>query len=256
MTLSADAQHFTLVFFRVISLLWFLPIFTYRFISVPYKAAFSLSMSYFLYETTKVGILPVESHVMLLYLVREMAIGLSIGFLTRIFFTFTYAAGEIISIQTGFSFARFMDPSMTMNTSIIEQFKNLLTVLVFFAIDGHHILFKAIIESVQNFPPGSFVFGKDIAMFFVKMTGKIFLIGLKLGAPVVATLFIVEIAFGLIVRMIPQVNIFIEGMPIKVFIALSVMAMSLGFLVANIADIFRGLGSEISRLITIINYGS
>ena len=83
----------------------------------------------------------------------------------------------------------------------------------------------------------------------IGLTSKIFSVGLKIGAPIIVTLFIIEISLGLLSKLIPQVNVFVEGMPIKILVTMMVLAFSLSAIVPNIAAIFRGMDTEIIRIL-------
>ncbi|MCX8022113.1 MAG: flagellar biosynthetic protein FliR [Syntrophorhabdaceae bacterium] len=244
---------FILIFFRVISILWLLPIFSSRAVSALFKAGLSLAITYLLIDWINVDIGEGEGPYFLMLLVmKEVFIGLTIGFFVRILFFMVYGAGEIISLQTGFSFARFMDPLSMTQISVIEQLQNILAIFVFFSIDGHHSLIKGIFLSFREVPIGTLSLNEGILRYLINGVGKIFSVGMKIGAPVIATLFVVELSLGLLSRLLPQMNIFIEGMPMKILIAFMVLSFSMSFTVSAIDGLFRGLEGEILRLMRMM----
>lgn len=242
-------QKFVLVFFRVLSMIWLLPLFSSKTVSIGFKAGLSLLVAFLLLDSSASGPdLDGNAYLISIAIAKEVLIGLSVGFFVRILFSMVSAAGEIISLQTGLSFARFMDPTLGSQVTVLEQIKNLLAVLIFLGIDGHHVVLKAIAVSLKEIPPGCAVIRATLFQQLIDSTGKIFAAGLKVCAPIVVTLFLVELALGLLSRMIPQVNVFIEGASIKVLIGLTMFAISLNLIVPVIAQLFKGMDMEILRL--------
>lgn len=247
--IGIDVQRFVLIFFRILSILWLLPIFATRAVSMPYKAGLSLILSYTVFEFGGTRLdTPYDSIYLPILIIKEVFIGLTISFFVRTLFMMVFAAAEMASLQTGFSFARFMDPITMSQVSVMEQFKNILTILVFFATDAHHTLIRGIFLSFKELPLAGVVLNNNLLNYVVYMTGRIFSVGLKISAPLTVTLFIVELALGLLSRLIPQINVFIEGMPIKILITMLVLSFSLGITVTAIAALFNGIEPEILRI--------
>ena len=125
--IGGDGQKFILVFFRVASILWLLPLFSSMAISVTYKAGLSLIISFLLFDLVSVNqALVADPYYMALLIVKEVFIGLTISLFVRILFAMVYAAGDISALQTGFAFARFMDPISMTQVSVLESFQNIL----------------------------------------------------------------------------------------------------------------------------------
>jgi flagellar biosynthesis protein FliR len=251
--IGADGQKFILVFFRVASILWLLPLFSSMAISVSYKAGLSLIISFLLFEVVTVNqTFGVDPYLMAILIIKEVFVGLTISFFVRILFAMIYAAGEISALQTGFAFARFMDPISMTQVSVLESFQNILTVMVFFAIDAHHVLIRGMVLSFKELPIGTAVFSLPLLQHMGAMTGKIFSVGLRIGAPLIVTLFIVDVSLGLLSRMVPQVNVFVEGMPLKILITFVVLSFSLSATVTGIAHIFRSMDMDVLRLMRLM----
>ena len=135
---------------------------------------------------------------------------------------------------------------------MLEQIKNLIALLVFFVIDAHHMLIRGIAYSFQELPIGSMSLNSSLAGFLVKATGHIFGSAFRIGAPMIVTLFLVELAFGMLSRMIPQANIFVDAIPVKILITMVILGMSLGYIVPNISSLFRGLETDLIRVIRMM----
>ena len=144
-----EVEKFILVFFRIVSMLWLVPLFQSRSISVGYKAGLSLIIAFLLYTSISPPDMQGDAYLLLLAIGKEILVGLSIGFMIRLLFAMVVAAGEVVSMQSGLSFARAMDPTLGASATVIEQFQSLLTTMIFLGIDGHHAVLKGLAVSLK-----------------------------------------------------------------------------------------------------------
>jgi flagellar biosynthetic protein FliR len=250
--IGLEAQKFILVFVRIISMIWLLPLFQSRSISAGYKAGLSLIIAFLLFESVSSPDLQGDGYLILLAVGAEVLIGLSVGFFVRVLFSMVSAAGEVVSMQSGLSFARSMDPTMMANVTVLEHFQGLLAMMIFLGIDGHHIVLKGISASLKQVPPGSIAIKPALFQYMVGSVGGLFSASLRICAPVVVTLFLVDIALGIVARLIPQVNVFVEGASIKMLVTLAMLAISLNLMVPVIGGLFRGMDSEILQILRCV----
>lgn len=244
------APGYFLIFVRVASVFWLIPLFTVRNVSVYFKAAFSLVVTFVLMEVVPPPAISMDDpYILLLAIAKEALLGMTIGFSIRILFTAVQAAGEMVSIQTGFSFARVMDPFSGTQQGILDQFQYLLALMVFFSVDGHHLIVRGLSDSYKQLPLGTPVVSKGLIDYIITSTGSIFSLGLKIGAPVIVALLLVELSLGLLSRMMPQMNIFVEGLPVKIFVGLSILSFSLSFIVPTLVGLFSGIQTEFVRIL-------
>ena len=248
-----ELPKFVLVFFRIVAVLWLVPVFPSRSISLPFKVGFAMVVAFLL-----VNVVPVtqplgsDPYLLALLIAKEVMVGLVIGFVIRLMVVAVQAAGEIISLQSGFAFARVVDPGFGQQTTVLDQFHYLLAMMIFFAMDAHHMLIAALVRTFQELPLGAASFSEGTLGYLVASTGKVFALGLRIGAPVIVALLLIEVSLGLLSRLIPQMNIFVEGLPLKVFITLTLIALSLSFVAPAIADLFRTMNGEMGRLIRLL----
>jgi len=248
-----ELPKFVLVFFRIVAVLWLIPVFPSRSISLPFKVGFAMVVAVLL-----VNVVPVtqplgsDPYLLALLIAKEVMVGLVIGFVIRLMVVAVQAAGEIISLQSGFAFARVVDPGFGQQTTVLDQFHYLLAMMIFFAMDAHHMLIAALVRTFQELPLGAASFSEGTLGYLVASTGKVFALGLRIGAPVIVALLLIEVSLGLLSRLIPQMNIFVEGLPLKVFITLTLIALSLSFIAPAIADLFRTVNGEMGRLIRLL----
>jgi flagellar biosynthesis protein FliR len=246
-------QKFILIFFRTAAILWLVPVFSSHAVASYFKAAVSLAVAFLLFDMVQVTRpLASDSYGLMLLILREIFIGLVVSFFVRILFMVVTVAGEIIAFQAGFSFAQFMDPFTNTQVSSLVQAKNLLAMLLFFAMDAHHFIIKGLAVSFTELPLGSASMGSPLVQYFLQMTSKIFALGLRLGAPVIAILFLIELAMGLLSRLIPQINIFMEGIPLKILVSITVLSLSLGILAPAIESLFRNIETDMMRIFRLM----
>jgi flagellar biosynthetic protein FliR len=251
--IGIEAQKFMLVFFRIVSVLWLVPLLSSKYVSVVFKAGLSLLIAFLLYGSVNVAVdVLKDPFSFALVVARELFIGITISFVVKIIFSAVSVAGDIISLQTGFSFARFMDPFTMTQVSVLEQFENLLASMIFFAIDAHYIVFQAIAVSFKTLPIGAATFKEPLLQYIINATTKVFSLGFKIGAPIIVTLFLVELALGMLSRMIPQINIFIEGVPIKILITMILLMVSLSFIAPVIAGLFKGMDTDFMKIMRLM----
>jgi flagellar biosynthetic protein FliR len=248
-----DIPQYILIFFRVLAILWLLPVFSMRGLSALFKISLALLMSFLI-----TGAVPYPAEVasdgyaMLLAIFKEVLIGLSIGFAVRLLFAVIQATGEIVGFQTGFGFARMVDPISSGQSSILEELLFMLGLIIFFTIDAHHIVIRGIYASFKELPLGTATVTGGLFNYFTAASGRIFGLGLKFGAPLIVALFLIELSLGLLSRMIPSMNIFVEGLPVKIFVSLSILSLALSFMVPALADLFKGIESEFVRVLRLL----
>ncbi len=248
-----DVPKYILIFFRVLAILWLLPVFSMRSLSVLFKISLALLMSFLITGAVSYPAeVAADGLAMLLAIFREVLIGLSISFAIRLLFAVIQATGEIVGFQTGFGFARMVDPVSSGQSSILEEFLYMLAIMIFFAIDAHHIVLRGIYASFKELPLGTATMTSGLLNYFVAASGRIFGLGLKFGAPLIVALFLIELALGLLSRMIPSMNIFVEGLPVKIFVSLTVLSLALSFMAPALADLFKGIEPEFIRVLRLL----
>ena len=229
-TYGADKLQFLLlIILRTSGLFIIAPILGYRTVPASIKVAFALLLSLLLSSTLDSSILPViESEWHLLGLgMREIVVGLLIGFFFQLIFIAIHSAGALVSYQIGFAMVAMFDPNSSQRVSIIGQFWFLFATLIFLALNGHHIMIEALVDSYTVLPIGQVVYGQSVIEVVIKSTAYVFVLALKIAAPVLMTLFLIDVALGTVAKMMPTMNVFFVGFPIKIGAGLIVLAMSL-----------------------------
>ncbi|RYF36402.1 MAG: flagellar biosynthetic protein FliR [Comamonadaceae bacterium] len=174
---------------------------------------------------------PVGAGVLLQSFLQELAVGATLGLGILMAFAGFAIAGRLIDVQVGFGIGQVFDPLTRTQVPVLTSVFTLFGVLLFFLVDGHHALLRGIAYSLERFPLGMPWSLDAAAAPVVKQASALFTLGFALAAPVVLSLLLVEFALGVIARNLPQVNMFVLGIPVKIIaglLALSIWAVGLG----------------------------
>ncbi|MDD3223481.1 MAG: fused FliR family export protein/FlhB family type III secretion system protein [Clostridium sp.] len=169
----------------------------------------------------------------------EVITGLALGYLTNLAFICGRIAGQFIDTQMGFAMMSIYNPTLKTNTTVIENLLQFLGVIIFLLMDGHLILIKAIMDSFKVISIGSFSLGDGSAMYALNAFIQFFGIAIRIALPIILILIITDIVLGLISRTVPQLNVMILSLPVKVLLGLFVLTLSLPVIVDLMAHAFN-----------------
>ena len=175
-----------------------------------------------------IAAIPATSGALVGAVIKELLIGLMIGSLLRIFLGSLAVAGEAVSLQTTLSFAQTANPLQAQPGTSIATFLALMGVTLIFATDLHHLFIGAIARSYTLFPPTDPIPLQDASDMAVRTIGQAFALGIQLAAPVIVFSLVMNIATGLVGRVLPQFQVFFVATPLSILVGLSVFALSLG----------------------------
>ncbi|MFH1374805.1 MAG: flagellar biosynthetic protein FliR [bacterium] len=226
---AAQIQVFLLVLLRATGLFVMAPVFSHRAIPNLIKVGILITLSMLLVPVVSdAAVEPAESLWQLAGLAfKEILVGIIIGLLFRLIFMGAKTAGSIIGYQIGFAMVALQDIEEGGQIAIIGSFWFLVAMLIFLSIDGHHLMLTAFADSYRVIPPGMVVMASSVGEMIIKYTAYVFVISLKIAAPVMITLFLTDVALGTIAKTMPTMNVFFVGFPIKIGVGLLVVAMSL-----------------------------
>ena len=248
-------QMFFLIFMRVGAILMTMPIFKSKSIPVLFKAGLALAASAVLFPILKIEIFPVFDNILTLAigLLGEILLGISIGLAVNMIFVGLQLAGNLAGYQMGLALARVMDPSANQQIPLLAQFYQMFALLIFLTVNAHHWFLRALAESYQMVPPFGFHFSGSLLNQLMGMAGNMFVIAIQVGAPVIAAMLLTSMAFGLVARTVPQMNVFIVAMPLKIGIGLFFIGVSLPYLSSFLKTVFSQLGHTILLLIKAVS---
>ena len=146
----------------------------------------------------------------------------------RLFMSAINVAGEMIAFATGFQAATLFDPVTNSNTTAPTLFLMMVAGTLVFATNAHHVMIEGVVYSYTAFPPGSFPHLGDTVQALIQVVQDLFLVGLKIAAPVVSVGFLTYVAFGIFNRLIPQLHVFFVALPLSIVIGLFLLAVTMG----------------------------
>ncbi|MCA0969126.1 flagellar type III secretion system protein FliR [Halobacillus litoralis] len=231
---------FLLVFVRVVSFFVTLPVFSYRNVPTRHKVAFSFFLALIMYFTIPIPDLTVDSeYIMLIF--KEAAVGISVGLLAYIILGAIQIAGGFIDFQMGFAIANVVDPQTGAQSPLIGQYLYMITLLFILAVNGHHLMMDGVFYSYELIPIDQFLPLQEEGwiLFVLDAFNQMFVIAFLMAIPIVGCLFLVDVALGIIARTVPQLNVFVVGLPLKIFIGLSVLVIGMVFYVMLIRNLFE-----------------
>ena len=240
-------QMFFLVFLRLGAILMSMPVFENRSIPNLFKLALAFSASLILFPLLQLNPVSVPNSIFSLAIgvVGEILLGLVIGYSVRLIFAGIQLAGQMAGYQMGMAIANVMDPAESQQIPLLAQFNNLLALLVFLGINAHYWFIRALAQSYRLVPPFYVHFDRTLVEHLMELAGNMFVIAIQVGAPIIATLLVTSVAFGLVARTVPQMNVFIVAMPLKIGVGLIFLGLSLPYFSAFLKKIFNGLGQHI-----------
>jgi flagellar biosynthetic protein FliR len=245
---------FFLIFARVSSFFFTVPVFSYRTVPAPVKIGISFCLSYIAYFAVMAE--PVQfNETYVLLLLKEIVIGLALGLLASIMFSAVQVAGGFIDFQMGFSIANVIDPQTGAQTPIMGQYLYIFAILFLLATDGHHLLIDGIYYSFRFIRPDQFVnpfSDENVAELAVKSFAVMFGIALQISVPIVASLFLVDVALGILARTVPQLNVFVVGLPLKILSSFTILFLVIGVMIFMVKELFEILLYSLRDYLRII----
>lgn len=240
---------FFLVSIRVVAMLISSPVFSMSQIPAFIKVAISLIIGYMMSITMNVAsfIMPASNIEFLLVCSKELLIGLIIGFIATLIFNAVRSSAYLIDFSIGFSMSGYYDPSTSSSSTVLERLFNWIALMLFLTFNFHHVLIEAIIKSFEIIPPGTMTYGSNAFTHLVDVFGQSFLTSIQLAAPIIIVLFLTDFILGLISRTVPQIHVFILGMPIKVLVGLLAISIILPGLVRIYLKTFEGMSGDIIK---------
>lgn len=185
--------------------------------------------------------------------VQEMFIGWLIGFVAYVVMAAINMSGKIMDLQIGFAVANVMDPTSGQQSPLIGSFLYNLSVIYLLVVNGHHMIIAGVVESFRSVPLDSVVWNPSLANFMVDLTNGVLLTGMKIAMPVTFAILITNVGMGILARTMPQMNIFVVGIPMHLMIGLFMLAMLMPFYVLFLDVMFSGMYSSISTAVKLIS---
>ncbi len=256
MTFSGDFTYFLLILARMSGCVFFNQIFGRGNLPALLKTSISLFLTVTVY-----GMLPPEGNMVIgsiieyvLFIIKEIFIGFLIGYIISLFFSTVVISGEILGMQIGMSMSQIYDPNSNISMGIAGSYLNVILILVFFSANGHLTLIHIFITSCKLIEIGNFSIPQNLFYNMVELFQQILVLALKLSMPIIAVEIILEAGVGILMKAIPQIQVFSVNVQLKIIVGLLLIMLLVPtfstFIDNTVNLMFDTVENSLSALIT------
>jgi len=251
-----NADYFVLLLLRIGGLVLASPIFGR--VNVPNiaKLGLVLSLSYLIFTVFPQTIAIEYSSLFgyLLLCAGELLLGMALAYVTNVFFSLTaFTAGQLIDMQIGFGIVNVFDAQNNTQVPMMGNVLNIMLILMFFIVNGHIRLIEMVYLTIERMPVGTLVISATIGWTALEIFMRAFLLGVMMALPIIASGLTLEIAFGMMMRAVPQIHMFVVGIPMKMLIGIMIFVVTLpffgGFSERVFGELFNGIEAMFANFV-------
>jgi flagellar biosynthesis protein FliR len=242
---------FTLTLMRVSIVLFMLPIFGANTIPTTVKAALCLVFSMAVWPKLSFPgtLLPSNPWSLTLMFAGEVIMGLLLDILVRLLFAAAQSAGAVMGFSMGFTLMNTVDPLTGASEPGIAHLIGQVVTMLFLALDGHLMLLGALAQSFALVPPGDLLINPALGVDLIHFTSQMFVMAVKIAAPILASIFLVDLALALVARAAPQMNVLFIGFPLKIGVGFLFMTLVFAILAISVNQYIAELGPMFSLVL-------
>ncbi|RZU50472.1 flagellar biosynthetic protein FliR [Krasilnikovia cinnamomea] len=221
------------------------PPFNSRLIPAPVKALMSVGIAIPMTPYLTTSLPAMTAPAIIASAALQFFVGASLGFITALYFAALQAAGDLLDVFGGFTLAYAFDPLSLSQSSVFGRFYNLVAMTLLFATDAYQMILRGFLQSYETLPLNASFSMATLGRVLTEGVSEMFLAALQIAGPLVAILFLTDVAFGLLNRVAPALNAFQLGFPAKIFLVLALSGIA-------IAALPRALDSLIDKAVTAV----
>lgn len=252
-----QVEIYSIIFFRVSGVIFMMPFFGSENVPRMVRIGLALVTTMVIVPTLDISGVALPA-AMLPYVVlvgKELLVGFVFGYIATIVFHGIQFAGDLLGFQMGLRLGNIIDPMSEEQVSVIGSMQNMLGILIYLSMFWDHFLFKSMAASFHVVPLGGVMMNPNLPGELIRMSGEVFTIALKMGAPVLVALLLADVALGFIARTAPQINVFIIGFPVKVGVGLLLLGISLPFFAFVFGKLVSGMENNILIALRLMGMG-
>ncbi|WP_407656290.1 flagellar biosynthetic protein FliR [Megalodesulfovibrio gigas] len=237
---------FLLTLFRLSVVLFLLPFFGGEKIPMPIKGALLIVLALAIWPYLHLPAVAFPAHPLsiMLLLLGELVLGLTMGLVVHFIFAAIQTGGQVIGFQMGLTMVNVIDPMSGQSEGVTAHFLWMVTMLTFLSLNGHLMLLKAVALTFEMVPPGGLLLTPGLAGQVLAASGQIFVLAVRIAAPIMVALFLVDLGLALVSRAAPQMNVLFIGFPLKIGVGF----MFLGMLFTIMADFVQDFIGQMTRM--------
>lgn len=255
-TLLQSLPVFLLIFCRITAFFVVVPVFSSQGVPTTFKIGISFFVALVVFSANGTGITIPQDFSYILLIMREVLIGLLLGFIGYLMFMAIQTAGSFIDIQIGFGIANVIDPMTGTSAPILGNFKYMIALLMFLSMNGHHHLLDAIVYSYKWIPMNNDLFLRmvdgSLSEFLVRTFAQSFVLAFQMSAPLVTALFLTDVGLAFLARTAPQYNVFVIGVPLKIIIGLALLLVLMPGLAVLFQNLFEIMFESMENLLGLM----
>lgn len=245
---------FALVFLRVVSFMVSWPIFGTALVPSHVKVLLAVTFSMVVFPSISfqnAAQIKIDDQLVLMVF-REACLGVFLGFMLRFIFFAVQVAGEIMGTSTGLAAAQILNPTMGTQGNVLEQYHLALVTLIALTLNGHHMFIEGLAKSFELAPIGAIGFKTEVFSNMALMVRDIFVIGIKMAAPLLVSMFILNLTMGLIGRAVPQMNVLMTGLQVTILVGLFVIIISTPLFVEEVTVLLTTMANKVFATMKVI----
>lgn len=248
---SQNFDYFILVFIRVTALIVSSPIFGRKNVPNIIKICFCLLLTYIVFTAYQNAPDIYYSGILeyVLLCIKEMLFGLVLGYVTTLFFSIAQIAGYVIDMQMGFGMVNVFDVQSNISVPLTGNFLYIIMIVSFFGVNGHLQLINILYATYRQIPAGAVTLNPKIAVTALEVFIQAFLLAINVAMPMIASGLLGEVAMGFIIRTVPQMNVFVVGIPLKILLGFLILLLVLPVYVLFTGEIFKNLFASIQKML-------
>jgi flagellar biosynthetic protein FliR len=226
-----NLEFMLLILVRISTFIFAAPIFNMNTIPIRVKIGLSVFITILLFQVldfTPLNYVGVIGYAALI--LKEAIVGLVIGFVANICSTIVSFSGELIDMEIGFSMVQIFDPVSRVTTTITGNYYSYLIMLMMLVTNLHHFLIQAIVDVFTVIPLGGVQISANMYVIMVQFLADFFIIGFRIILPVFAATLLLNVVLAILAKVAPQMNMFVVGLQLKVFVGLFILLLIVGLL--------------------------
>lgn len=207
--------------------MFMLPVFGSESIPKTVKAALTIVVTLAIWPQVSFGgsLMPASPYQIALMILGELILGLVLNIIITVIFAAIQSGGNFIGVQMGFSMVNILDPVTGTNEAVTAHFLYMCALLIFLALNGHLYMISGLAETFKYIPPGELLISPTLYTQVITISQKLFVLAVQVASPIIASIFVVDLALALIGKMAPQMNVLMLGFPIKILVGFIFLGM-------------------------------
>lgn len=244
----------TLIFIRITAMFFIGPIFSHSSVQPTVKIGLSIIIAVMMTVAFGNEQPSIDMHLWILtgLAFKELLVGAALGFAMNMIFFAVRFAGGLLDFDIGFQTALLFDQNADVPT-LIGELKNMIALMIFLGMNGHHFMIEAIFASIRAVPLAEFAVTESSITLLVRLVTTVTIIAIKLAAPVLLSLFIMNVSLALLSRVAPQLNIFVLSMQFKVIVGLIILFITIPLFLVVTKNAMSSFQSEAFSVVMALN---